>query len=118
MIKERVAGVLQEAPSLSLQVQQCARDLEAPLLLEPGAVRLPPFAPGERVVRISASGYHSVAVTNKGRCLTLGKLVKAADIVGDYDMTGAPREGGADYAYGDDGAPLDEEVYDDFANDY
>ena len=46
------------------QLLQCARKLKDPLLPLPGRVPLPRLATGERVVGISAAGYHGVATTS------------------------------------------------------
>ena len=74
------------------QLQQCARDLEKPLLVTPGVVKLP-LQPGERVTSISAAGYHGAMVTTAGRVLTVGKVILASDAVFDDEDLLYPREG-------------------------
>eukprot|EP00900_Chrysochromulina_parva_P003581 jgi/Chrpa1/13223/Chrysochromulina_OHIO_Genome00023924-RA len=98
-------------------LQQCARSLHVSLLPTPGRVPLP-LHEGERVVSISAAGYHGAALTSLGRVFNLGtsgisSLEAAEEEEGLLDH-GFDDEG----RYEDDAArERDDPAYDEFEED-
>ena len=70
-------------------MRQAARDLKHPILSSPGRVSLP-VAAGEQVVSIHASGYHSIAITSRGRVITLGHVIDSTYVDDLLDEGGEP----------------------------